>query len=288
MHQKRCHGGPEIMHHICQLCPKQFTSLRALKNHQVAHSPFGCFYCPSKFKYQASFWKHMKRVHPSMTSFSQETPTFKIAGNTCELCGFEPKTKNKSRERQDHLAMKHYRERIQADLTASTNFSCPLCEYIGKDKQTIYRHYTGKHKVVEQYLAQDIEAGRVETLAQKQAKLAAVEVASNNVTNNVTTVSEALVSNLNAESLKTLPSFEATYTTENTSLSSGLDLSLHGLVDPETGHRIDLNELLDGTDGVETGTITSSDPGSTSSDHIMQVDGTTVMRVKYFFFAASI
>ena len=60
-------------------------------------------------------------------------------GRPCELCGFEPKTKNKSRERQDHLAMKHYRERIQADLTASTNFSCPLCSYVGKDKQTIYR-----------------------------------------------------------------------------------------------------------------------------------------------------
>ena len=60
-------------------------------------------------------------------------------GRPCELCGFEPKTKNKSRERQDHLAMKHYRDRIQADLTASTNFSCPLCEYVGKDKQTIYR-----------------------------------------------------------------------------------------------------------------------------------------------------
>ena len=68
-------------------------------------------------------------------------------GRPCEICGFEPKTKNKSRERQDHLAMKHYRERIQADLAAAQNYKCPLCEYVGKDKQTIYRHYTGKHKV---------------------------------------------------------------------------------------------------------------------------------------------
>ena len=213
---------------------------------------------------------------PPLPMPSQKTPEKvqnRSTGRPCELCGFEPKTKNKSRERQDHLAMKHYRERIQADLTASTNFSCPLCEYVGKDKQTIYRHYTGKHKVVEQYLAQDIEAGRVETLAQKQAKLAAAAAAqANNVTN--------VVSNLNSDSMKTLPSFEATYTTENT-LSSGLDLSLHGLVDPETGHRIDLNELLDGgtaTDnaGVE---LNSSDPGSTSSDRIMQVDGTTMMQV---------
>ena len=43
--------------------------------------------------------------------------------------------------------MTHYRERIQADLAAAQNDKCPLCEYVGKDKQTIYRHYTGKHKV---------------------------------------------------------------------------------------------------------------------------------------------
>ena len=43
--------------------------------------------------------------------------------------------------------MKHYRERIQSDLAAVNNYKCPLCEYLGKDKQTIYRHYTGKHKV---------------------------------------------------------------------------------------------------------------------------------------------
>ena len=49
-----------------------------------------------------------------------------------------------------------------------------MCDYVGKDKQTIYRHYTGKHKVVEQYLSDDIREGRVETLAQKQAKEAAL------------------------------------------------------------------------------------------------------------------
>merc|ERR1719219_815540 len=95
-----------------------------------------------------------------MASVAMVSPN-RSTGRPCELCGFEPKTKNKSRERQDHLAMKHYRDRIQADLTASTNFSCPLCSYVGKDKQTIYRHYTGKHKVVEQYLSEDIANGRV-------------------------------------------------------------------------------------------------------------------------------
>ena len=31
---------------------------------------------------------------------------------TCELCGFEPKTINKLREKQDHLIMKHFKEKI--------------------------------------------------------------------------------------------------------------------------------------------------------------------------------
>ena len=90
-------------------------------------------------------------------------------GRPCEICGYEPKTKNKSRERQDHLAMKHYRPRIEEDLKEVTanNYKCPICDYMGKDKQTIYRHYTGKHKVVEKYLADDIAAGTVIPLAQK-------------------------------------------------------------------------------------------------------------------------
>merc|ERR1719270_1134763 len=136
-------------------------------------------------------------------------------GRPCELCGFEPKTKNKSRERQDHLAMKHYRDRIQADLTASTNFSCPLCEYVGKDKQTIYRHYTGKHKVVEQYLAQDIANGRVVTLAQKQMKnaqqnLAALKDTKQAQRNSMNT--EANIPNLptTVEPLPSLPDFSDT------------------------------------------------------------------------------
>ena len=106
----------------------------------------------------------MKRLHPLSSVPSQETPKLKMAGaNTCELCGFEPKTKNKSRERRDHLAKKHYRERIQKELWDNYP-SCPLCEYVGKDRYTTYRHYIDKHNVVEQYLDRDIRAGRVETI----------------------------------------------------------------------------------------------------------------------------
>merc|ERR1711978_151205 len=65
--------------------------------------------------------------------------------------------------------MKHYRPRIEEDLKEVTanNYKCPICDYMGKDKQTIYRHYTGKHKVVEKYLADDIAEGTVIPLAHK-------------------------------------------------------------------------------------------------------------------------
>merc|ERR1719266_2608982 len=186
-------------------------------------------------------------------------------GRPCELCGFEPKTKNKSRERQDHLAMKHYRDRIQADLTASTNFSCPMCEYVGKDKQTIYRHYTGKHKVVEQYLSDDIREGRVETLAQKQAAAEANSMTVAPISASIES-SEATPSMMN-----TLPSFEAT-TMELKNPSAGLDLSLHGLVDPDTGTKLNLHEFLDGTEATGGGPASISSnsavnhPGNLSSD----------------------
>jgi hypothetical protein len=99
---------------------------------------------------------------------ASEKKTPAASARPCEICGFEPKTKNKSRERQDHLAMKHYKERITSDLASVPGHKCPVCDYVGKDRQTVYRHYTGKHKVVEQYLADDIKAGRVQLFSQQQ------------------------------------------------------------------------------------------------------------------------
>ncbi|CAB4068537.1 KDM3 [Lepeophtheirus salmonis] len=109
---------------------------------------------------------HMPLQHQQPPSLQQhQKPAISTApkncGRPCEICGYEPKTKNKSRERQDHLAMKHYKDRIVADLSKIEQFHCPLCDYIGKDKQTIHRHYTGKHKVVEKYLAEDLASRKV-------------------------------------------------------------------------------------------------------------------------------
>ena len=42
---------------------------------------------------------------------------------TCELCGFEPKTKNKYREKQDHLAMKHFKDKIDKIIPHSQPYN---------------------------------------------------------------------------------------------------------------------------------------------------------------------
>jgi len=74
--------------------------------------------------------------------------------HTCELCGFEPKTKNKYREKQDHLVMKHFKEKIDKIFPHCRPYSCPAgdCVFSGKDKQALLRHYTGKHGILEKYL----------------------------------------------------------------------------------------------------------------------------------------
>ena len=74
--------------------------------------------------------------------------------HTCELCGFEPKTKNKYREKQDHLVMKHFKEKIDKIFPHCRPYSCPSgdCGFTGKDKQALLRHYTGKHGILERYL----------------------------------------------------------------------------------------------------------------------------------------
>lgn len=74
--------------------------------------------------------------------------------HTCELCGFEPKTKNKYREKQDHLVMKHFKEKIDKIFPHCRPYSCPSgeCTFTGKDKQALLRHYTGKHGILEKFL----------------------------------------------------------------------------------------------------------------------------------------
>ena len=69
----------------------------------------------------------------------------------CELCGFKAVTKNKYREKQDHMAKWHFSKRLELIIPQNSKkpFVCPDCEYSGKDRQCVMRHYTGKHNVLD-------------------------------------------------------------------------------------------------------------------------------------------
>ena len=77
-----------------------------------------------------------------------------VSRNECEICGFVPYTKNKYREKQDHLAKFHFKERIDAVMPTTRPYACPDCDcnYLGKDKQDVLRHYTGKHNILKMWV----------------------------------------------------------------------------------------------------------------------------------------
>ena len=102
--------------------------------------------------------------------------TFEVPGKfTCEICGFKASTKNKCRELQDHLLNSHFKEKVDKDLHEVTprNTKCPQCDYVAKDRQTVYRHYFGRHGTMERYLN---EYRRSENMALVRRSLAQSEV----------------------------------------------------------------------------------------------------------------
>ena len=82
------------------------------------------------------------------------------SSHTCELCGFKAVTKNKYREKQDHMSKWHYSKRLEMIIPQNTKkpFLCPDCHYTGKDRQCVLRHYTGKHNVLEIWTNQFLAA----------------------------------------------------------------------------------------------------------------------------------
>ena len=106
--------------------------------------------------YNVKCYQRLQQTHMSKFDLSKT--------NNCDICGFEPYTKNKYREKQDHLTKQHFRERIERLLPLISPYICPdnECQYVGKDKQDIQRHYTGKHNIlkmwVDEFLREQAEA----------------------------------------------------------------------------------------------------------------------------------
>ena len=74
----------------------------------------------------------------------------------CELCGFEPKTKNKSRERMNHLTRKHFQEQMNNKLNSDNPKKCPRCD-MRDFKDTSSLHMISKHNVLDQHLVDAIQ-----------------------------------------------------------------------------------------------------------------------------------
>ena len=84
----------------------------------------------------------------------------------CELCGFKAITKNKYREKQDHVSKWHFAKRLETIIPQNTKkpFLCPDCHYTGKDRQCVLRHYTGKHAVLELWTNEFLQAMNSKTI----------------------------------------------------------------------------------------------------------------------------
>ena len=56
--------------------------------------------------------------------------------------------------------MKHFKEKIDKILPHCRPYTCPTheCDFTGKDKQALQRHYTGKHGILEKMLQEELAA----------------------------------------------------------------------------------------------------------------------------------
>ena len=119
-----------------------------------------------------------KAKSPSQKAKSPAQKTkIRSSSKPCEICGREFLTKEKAKERNHHLAMVHYREEIIANLVRSKedgendgNFPCIKCDYSGKTYKNILQHYVRSHKIGQEYLNKDIEAGKLEAKKADYAK----------------------------------------------------------------------------------------------------------------------
>ena len=80
----------------------------------------------------------------------------------CPLCGEKAGTKNPYRRLQDHLARRHFWERLQSELPKEKPYPCPEPECGGKahtDWQAVMRHYIGhKHGKLDMYVNEELIA----------------------------------------------------------------------------------------------------------------------------------
>ena len=150
--------------HACEFCGVRVRNAENVKH--TTNGLFSCQKCNEKIQGSSDI-ASAPRINLNLS------PIHPMYLRTCEICGYELKTKNQTRERQDHLATKHYGARITKDLNLNNksvfanDYRCPICDYACTDRTSLCRHYTRRHKVLEKYLAEDIATGKVVPLVRR-------------------------------------------------------------------------------------------------------------------------
>ena len=93
----------------------------------------------------------------------KDIPAPHVNGNNCIICGFKPTTRNKYRENQDHLIREHFKEQIEKLLPMSKKCPEQNCDYQGKDKQALLRHFC-KHGILEELIREELKSRQIGTI----------------------------------------------------------------------------------------------------------------------------
>ena len=150
----------------CGTCKKVFLTNSQLEKHASVHDSsrkFLCDDCSVSFRTEGRLRTHfLSEGHKDTVRLRQahsQEPTVAAEGEDrrnsssmmimCELCGFMAKSKNKHREKYDHIYMNHFKEKLDKILPRDSPFSCPRgkCDHCAKDKLSLIRHYVCKHGV---------------------------------------------------------------------------------------------------------------------------------------------
>ena len=147
LHIASVHEGKKSF--TCTECGKNFSRKDKLKDHKTkvheGKKPFKCQVCDIGFAKKKSLNRHLETIHEGKESkeTSDSEDQFQIKHNNtpdcpeklgskaivnysnfvCEFCGFEPKTKNKRQDKEDHIIRVHFRDELDKIFPKENSYS---------------------------------------------------------------------------------------------------------------------------------------------------------------------
>ncbi|XP_018800810.1 PREDICTED: zinc finger protein 2-like isoform X1 [Bactrocera latifrons] len=138
-HKRLCHGI-EQQAHVCQVCARNFSTTRRLREHMATHTGedlYGCNYCDKRFKCSSNLYAHRKWKHP--TEWAQDQSEYKRLChaiekqlNVCQVCA---RNFSSTRRLREHMATH----------TGEDLYTCNYCDKRFKSNSNLYTHRKWKH-----------------------------------------------------------------------------------------------------------------------------------------------